>query len=396
MRALVIAWVETVRSIRDRGALFWMLLFPGLYATLFGLVQFGGSPSARLGLCVANGDTGPVGCALRNTLERFALEMTDTIASRVYGREDRLVIKDVGDAPDLPDGCVRLLRIPEGLTDTLLAGGTATLEVHEGTSGNELASFAARAITWRAIIETVARLAVASLDSADASRAFEAASRRPPRVSVEASFVDGVVGPPSGFTQSVPGTVVMMALLILATHGSATLVVERRRGLLLHLASTPASRGEIIAGKLIGRFLIGVAQVLLLWILAIAAQETLGVWVGYQLLEAIPVLLAFAGAAAGIGFCLAAAARSEQMGVGVGVATALVMAALGGCWWPLEIVPRPLQLIGHAFPTAWAMDALHRVLRFNQSVATTLPQMGILAAYGLVSAWAGARLFRCQ
>ena len=50
--------------------------------------------------------------------------------------------------------------------------------------------------------------------------------------------------PPIGFSQAVPGTMVMFTMLVLLTSGAVTLVVERDQGLLRRLASAPISRGR--------------------------------------------------------------------------------------------------------------------------------------------------------
>ena len=395
MRSLTIASMETLRVVRDRGALFWMLLFPVLYAGLFGMVQFEGSRSARVGLCVADADSGFMGAAIRASLERFSGEMGDSAALALYGREDRLFITDVALTDSVPKPCGRLLAFPEGLTDSLCLHRTASLVLRDESPVSDLSSFTAQALAWRAVLENLARWVVASMDSAeDVQARFDSLAQRPPKIAVKSSFVGGVVGAPSGFTQTVPGTIVMMVLMILATHGTATFAAERQRGLLQHLASTPASHAEIIAGKLMGRILIGGVQIMILFALAVVAQHLLGLWIGYRLLATLPVLAVYAFAAAALGLCMAASVRSVDTGVGVGIVATLVMSALGGCWWPLEIVPRGMQIVGHVFPTAWTMDALHQVMAYNRGVAATLPHMGILAAYGLVFTAIGARLLK--
>lgn len=394
MNALTIAWMETIRVIRERSVLFWMLLFPVLYAGLFGLIRFEESRSAKLGLCVASGDTGFLGRAVRTSLQTFADEMLDSVALATYGRADQLLLSDVPPSDTIPSGCARLLVIPTGLTDSVLAHRTGRLTLHD-ESQPDPAAFAAQALAWRAVLENTARYAVAVMrDSCDVQAHFDSLAHLPPRVMVTSSFVGGVVGAPSGFTQTVPGTMVMMVFMILSTHGAATFVEERRRGLLAHLATTPASRRDIIAGKLVGRLLIGGVQIAILWLLAVFAQHLLGLWIGYRLVETLPLLFVYGFAAAAIGLCMAAAARTVDVAIGVGVAVTLVMAALGGCWWPLEIVPRAMQVVGHVFPTAWAMSGLHQLMAYNHGLAAALPQMGILAAYGLGFTILATRLLR--
>jgi ABC-type multidrug transport system permease subunit len=387
--------METLRVVRDRGALFWMLLFPVLYAGLFGMLQFEGSRSARVGICVANADSGFLGAAIRGSLERFSAEMLDSAALAEYGREDLLFITDVAPSDTVPEPCTRLLSLPQGLTDSLRLRRTACLVLRDESGAADPSGLTAQALAWRAVTENLARFVVASMDSsADVAARFDSLTRRLPRIRVRSSFVGGVMGVPSGLTQAVPGIMVMMVLMILATHSTATLAAERQRGLLQHLASTPASRADIIAGKLIGRFLIGGVQIVILWGLAALAQHGFGLWIGYRLPSAIPVLFVYGFAVAALGLCIAAAVRSVDTGVGVGIVVTLAMAALGGCWWPLEIVPRGMQIAGHLFPTAWAMDALHQVMAYDRGVGATLPHMGILAAYGLAFTIVGVRLLK--
>ena len=48
----------------------------------------------------------------------------------------------------------------------------------------------------------------------------------------------------------------------------------------------------------------------------------------------------------------------------------MLMAALGGCRWPLEVVPENMQKLGHLFPSAWAMDILHRLISFGDGIGS--------------------------
>jgi hypothetical protein len=49
---------------------------------------------------------------------------------------------------------------------------------------------------------------------------------------------------PTGFEQAIPGTMVMFTMIVLLTSGAATLVAERRLGVLRRLAATPISRNR--------------------------------------------------------------------------------------------------------------------------------------------------------
>jgi len=66
------------------------------------------------------------------------------------------------------------------------------------------------------------------------------------------------------------------------------------------------------------------------------------------------------------------------------VSASMVMAALGGAWWPITIIPRWMQTLGHVFPSAWAMDAFQAIIMQGATVGEVLPQAGILLGYAVV------------
>jgi len=78
------------------------------------------------------------------------------------------------------------------------------------------------------------------------------------------------------------------------------------------------------------------------------------------------------------------------------VISANVMAALGGCWWPIEITPEWVQKLALAVPSGWAMDAVHKLVSFGAGPAAVLPHLIVLSAAALAAGWAAARTFRFQ
>jgi len=394
--AVHIAVMELVRVLRDKGAFFWLLAFPVVYAGFFGMIRYTGSSSTVIGLCVSNADTGFVSRGFSNRLDRFALELHDSTGFAEYERTDHFILQTVEPSDTIPEGCVRMLAIPEGFTDSLLHDAETTLDLSVGSSGDPVATITSRVFIWRSILETMAALFMAMEDSEgqDIRSAFHRRMSTPDKVTVRSYYIGGVRQPPSGLQQTVPGTIVMMALMILVTHGSAALVSERKQGLLLHLASTPASRGNIIWGKLLGRYFIAATQCTLLWCIMLLTHHLFGLWLGYRVFEVLPFLLIYAFSAAGIAFFIAALVKSIDTGIGIGITVTLFMSALGGCWWPLEIVPRSMRIVGHLFPTAWAMDALHQLLAYNHGLPSVGSHIAILIGYGVIFAFLASRVLK--
>ena len=71
------------------------------------------------------------------------------------------------------------------------------------------------------------------------------------------------------------------------------------------------------------------------------------------------------------------------------------MAALGGCWWPLEIGPDFMRTLAHCFPTGWAMDALHNLDQlWGERWADVRLELAVLSGFGLLATGLAAKCFR--
>ena len=69
------------------------------------------------------------------------------------------------------------------------------------------------------------------------------------------------------------------------------------------------------------------------------------------------VLLSWAAFNTSLAMYLANVARSEGQMSGIGVMATLTFAALGGCWWPIEVTPDWMQSLAGYLPTGWAMES---------------------------------------
>ena len=82
------------------------------------------------------------------------------------------------------------------------------------------------------------------------------------------------------------------------------------------------------------------------------------------------VLVGWAAFAAGLAIVLANVTRTPAQTAGIGVFATQILAALGGCWWPIEVTPAWMQKLAIALPTGWAMDAMHKLVNFGDPAAS--------------------------
>jgi ABC-type multidrug transport system permease subunit len=209
-------------------------------------------------------------------------------------------------------------------------------------------------------------------------------------VSLQAKFA-GRAPVPAGFNQSLPGNLTQFLLMNLLIFGSMSISAERRNGVLRRLATYPMRKYELVLGKVYGRFLLGCVQSVVFLLLG---QFVFRVNIGQNLAAILVTLCLYAWLAASLGVLIGACVANPDKTVGLCVLASMVMAALGGCWWPLEIVPDTMKVIGHLFPTAWAMDALHQLISFGGGFDTILQQLGVLSLYAVAANVVAAKLLR--
>jgi ABC-2 type transport system permease protein len=184
---------------------------------------------------------------------------------------------------------------------------------------------------------------------------------------------------------------VMFTMLVLLTSGGILLLMEREQGMLLRLASAPLSRGEIIAGKWLGRMLLAVAQIGF----AMAVGTALfGMDWGANLPAILLVLLGWAALCASLGLLVGSLGRNQAEVGGLGMLLTMIMAALGGAWWPIEVTPDWMQTLQRAIPAGWTMDAMHRLVSFGDAPSVILPHLAALFLTAVILGWLAARTFK--
>lgn len=196
---------------------------------------------------------------------------------------------------------------------------------------------------------------------------------------------------PSGFDQAIPGILVMFVLMQGLTGTAVLLVVERRQGLLRRLAATPITRSQMIAGKWLARMAMGLVQVAvgLLYGSLFFSMD----W-GPDFGMLLAVLIAWAGFCASAGLLVGSMGRTEGQVVGLGVLSTMLLAALGGCWWPIEVTPSWMQTIAHFLPSGWAMEALHQLVNFQNGAASAVAPLMWISAGALVLGTLCVKRFR--
>lgn len=198
---------------------------------------------------------------------------------------------------------------------------------------------------------------------------------------------------PEGTTQSSPGMLVMFSLFFLVSGGAVVFIEERERGTLRRLLVTPTSKSSILLGKFLGIYTTGLLQIVALILSGIFLFNVN--W-GQSPAALSLVVLTFALAATSLGLLMASFVNTQRQANRLLSLAIMAISALGGAWWPLEIVPTWMQTLAYAFPTAWAMNGFHDIISRGLGVEAVLPEVGLLLAFAVFCFTLGVSRFRYE
>jgi ABC-type multidrug transport system permease subunit len=379
---LFIAFNDAKHQLRQGSTLVWVFLMPPIFFYFIGTVTGGFSAG------ISGAQTDPVTVVAQTPgflQEQLDLRLRENNFATVWVEE---LLVDEGASPPR-----RVLSIEPNLSAAVSAGEQVAIQYETRSSALNRDFEVIR--VQRSVYTALADIVVAKANTTRELRAADLVSlNEKPRIwQLDVSPSGQRKEIPNGFEQAVPGIMVMFTLLVLLTSGGTTLVIERKQGLLRRLASTPITRAEVVSGKLGGRMILAAIQ--------ISAALLVGTFLfkmewGPDFAMILIVLAAWAAFCASAGLLLGSIATSEGQVSGLGVLTANALAALGGCWWPIEITPDWMQMIQKITPTGWTMDAMHKLISFQSGAASVIPQLVLLVAATLVMAAFAAKRFQYQ
>ncbi len=361
--------------LREKTSYIWLFVVPLVFTYFMGFAIRGpGDPSNPTpGLLIENHDPGFLGRVFLQTLGTQGLWILD---------------------PTNRTQAQRGLRIPANFTQDVLNRRPSKVEFFTQEGGAEDAAVMVELRIARALIDINSLLiehaaAYPGLPFTEAGLT-NLLQRTNDAVILQARFA-GRKPMPVGFRMSLPGNLVAYLMMNLLIFGGATVAWERREGVLRRLMMHPVRPASLIGGKIYGLMLLGGVQTT---VMLLAGRFLFHVQFGDQLPGILLTLLVYVWVAASLGVLVGSLIKAEEKVIGLCVLASLGMAALGGCWWPLEMVPDSMKLLAHCFPTGWAMDALHQLITFGGGLAQAKAAIGMLALFGLGANLAAAKCFR--
>ncbi len=189
----------------------------------------------------------------------------------------------------------------------------------------------------------------------------------------------------------VPGIIVLTALMSSGWSGMG-LIDDIDRGLLDRFLVAPTHRSSNIVGRIVYEGIALVIQALIMGGLAwLLGARFAGGPLGFAMLVACAVLIAFSFAA--LSDAMALVLRQRESVIGVNVMITLPLTFLSAGFMPLALAPDWIQVVARFNPVNWAIEAGREVLLASPDWSIVLPRVGGLALVAIACIVLATRAF---
>ncbi len=393
-KLLAIAWKDTLLRFSSRTELLFFLILPIVFIFMLGggVGQGAGQGDTRLPILLVDPAPGPLSAEIRSALDasQTVRYTTATLAEAEQALTDNeavaVLIVPTGLSMETREGALELRLAANNPNRLAVEQAVQAAVTRVGQPLGVAQAVTAEAERWRAFDDADER---AGFFEAVADQARQALAEAPKRVvTTRASTSDSVDYDPA--TNQTAGQLITWVFIPLIGI-SALFAFERDQGTLRRLLITPTRRLTFLAGTLVGQVATALVQMLLL---AAFGTWVMGVdWFRDPLALGV-MLLAAALAAGALGVMLGTFVTSDRQANGLSIMLGMVMALLGGCWYPIELFPEAVRTVSQTLPTYWAMQGLLDIVLRGRGLLDILPAAGVLLGFTAAFLTVGVYRFR--
>lgn len=364
---LRIALMDLLRVAKDKQTVFWMLLMPLVFVFMFGQM-IPDQSNNKVWLPVFNRDDH---------------ELAQLFVAQLQDEKFNINIRDATDEQYVKNW-PRAMIIPATFSVDILNGEQVDVTFVQG-KGNFEQTLSAQTH----VVNTLVKF-IGSLSSVDVfenrwtdltKERFEQALHQPNILQVEEKKAFSLRKPPSGYGSTLPAYLIMFVMMNTLLYGGITLVHDRENHQMMRLESTPTSPLELFSGKLLGRVFVPVIQAALLLTLG---NLLFSVSLGDHPWALLPVVISFAFCCGSLGVLFGFIFANEQQLTSVSILATMILSAMGGCWWPMEIIPDAFKTVAQFTPTYWGLQGLYDVMAFGKSISGVWIECTVLIAFAVV------------
>ncbi|MDR1102401.1 MAG: ABC transporter permease [Tannerella sp.] len=169
----------------------------------------------------------------------------------------------------------------------------------------------------------------------------------------------------------------MFAIFFIAISLSGNLIREREDGSFTRLLTMPCPYYLYLLSKVIVYMAVCLLQFAVIFLMGIYLFPLLGLPALRLDVSPAPLLLtgvSSALAAIGYGIAVGKIATTHQQAAIFASVSIVIMAAVGGIWVPVFIMPRPMQLLSALSPLNWGLESFYDLFLRGGDVSAILPE----------------------
>ncbi len=301
--------------------------------------------------------------ASRELLSRFQGSRYFSLRERVWNYRDLERAIDTGAA-------LVGVVVPSDFADRVESGRSATLQVILDGSDSNTATLAAAYV--ESVVQGYSRQI--SLDQ------LRRRGERPPEAPVELRPRVWFNPEMESRNYIIPGLIAVIMMVIAALLSSLTVAREWERGTMEQLIATPVQGRELILGKLVPYFCIGLFDVLLA---VLMGEFVFHVPLRGSLLLLFGTATIFLFGALSLGILISVVTKNQLLANQLAiVATFLPAYLLSGFMTPIANMPHPLQLLTYLIPARYFVALLKSIYLKGVGLEILAAEVLLLAAFG--------------
>tara|TARA_R110002124_G_scaffold276436_1_gene447219 strand:+ start:1693 stop:2961 length:1269 start_codon:yes stop_codon:yes gene_type:complete len=192
---------------------------------------------------------------------------------------------------------------------------------------------------------------------------------------------------PNSVQHNVPAWT-LFAIFFIIVPLSINMVKEKSQGTFVRLRTNPVSYLTVLGGKTMIYLAVCLIQFGLMLGIGVYLFPSLGL-PSLAVTGKIPLLFLvalFAGLAAiGLGLLLGTVARTQEQSAPFGATFVVILAALGGVWVPVFIMPKFMQTLSNLSPMNWGLNAFYDVFLRDTGILDLIPELTLLFLFFVIT-----------
>jgi len=169
-------------------------------------------------------------------------------------------------------------------------------------------------------------------------------------------------------------TIFGMFFIVISMSGS--IIKERDEGSYTRILTMPGLYITVLAGKIAAYLLICLIQCFLMLMVGIYILPQFGLpqLVIGNSIPAISIVAITTGlAATGYGILVGTIFKTHQQASTFGAVSVIILAALGGIWVPVFVMPESIKIFAEFSPLYWGLSAFHKLFLNEGTIQSILP-----------------------